>query len=102
MKFPTVFRTFAALSTIFLTGCAVSTPQSFSWYHPQGGEYLFAYDRGQCETHVAEKGLRLTADISGPFFSCMHDRGYYLVDGDQIIQAPATPPVANGPVVTGY
>ena len=74
------------LSTL-LSACAAHSPD-FSWYHPQGGEYLFAYDQGECETVVANLGLNLGADIDGPFFQCMHARGYYLVDANGIVQAP--------------
>lgn len=71
-----------------LAGCQQQAP-SFSWYHPQGGEYLFAYDKDQCEAAVVAEGLQLGADLSGPFFACMLDRGYYLVDGAKIVKAPA-------------
>ena len=84
MKYRTT--TIALFSTL-LGACAAHSPD-FSWYHPQGGEYLFAYDRDECETVVSEQGLNLGTDIAGPFFQCMHARGYYLVDANGIIQAP--------------
>ena len=90
-----------AVSLSFLSGC-VAQQSSYSWYHPQGGEYLFAYDRDQCESASVEQGLALTSDIESPFFHCMHERGYYLVDGDVVIQGPETTTVANGPRVTQF
>ena len=82
LRFPAI-----VLTTALLGACA-APGKDFSWYHPQGGEYLFAYDRNACETVVADRGLSLGTDISGPFFQCMHARGYYLVDANGIIQAP--------------
>ena len=60
-------------------GCVQQSPQ-FSWYHPQGGEYLFAYDEGECASHVQNQGLALGIDPQGPFFECMRGRGYTLLD----------------------
>ena len=82
-----------------LGGCAAQ-PASFSWYHPEGGEFLFAYDSNECATTVAAAGHRLGADIDGPFFQCMHARGYYLVDGERIVQAPPAEVVALEQQVT--
>jgi len=83
------------LITLALAGCVGQSP-SFSWYHPMGGEYLFAYDSGQCESRVADQGLTLGTDIRGPFFSCMFDRGYYLVDSAGVIhEPPSTPRLAD-------
>lgn len=81
------------LCSALLGACATQNP-TFSWYHPMGGEYLFAYDRDECETSVVEQGMTLGTDTQGPFFQCMHSRGYYLVDANAIVQEPdvlATP-----------
>ena len=75
------------LAGLLLGGCAAQ-PASFSWYHPAGGEYLFAYDSDECTETVAREGGELGTDTNGPFFQCMHARGYYLVDGEKIVQAP--------------
>ena len=72
-----------------LGGCSAAAPE-YSWFHPQGGEYLFAYDKDECTAEVAAQGAQLGTDLSGPFFSCMHSRGYFLVNGDRIVQAPTT------------
>ena len=69
-------------------GCVQQAPV-FSWYHPLGGEYLFAYDSNACETDLAEQGVAPGTDLEGPFFQCMHERGYFLVDANGIVQAPA-------------
>ena len=82
-----------------LAACSHQTP-SFSWYHPMGGEYLFAYDANECEASVAAQGKQLGVDTEGPFFQCMHSRGYYLVDAEGIVQAPALQTVAEGPQVS--
>ncbi len=71
----------------FLGGCTAGAPE-YSWFHPQGGEYLFAYDKDECEAEVISQGTRLGTDLAGPFFTCMHSRGYFLVNGDRIVQAP--------------
>ncbi len=60
-------------------GCTQKGPE-FSWYHPQGGEYLFAYDEGECAAHIRSQGLALGIDPQGPFFECMRGRGYVLLD----------------------
>jgi hypothetical protein len=71
-----------------LGGCAALRP-SFTGYHPMGGEYLFAFDKDACEAKVTSAGLVMDADIQGPFFQCMHQRGYYLVDSDGgVVQTP--------------
>lgn len=64
-----------------LTGCATAPLPEYSWYHPDGGEYLFAFDASECEAQVVARGLQLGTDTTGPFFSCMEDRGYLLVIG---------------------
>ena len=86
-------KLFIALGVLALGGCAAQ-PASFSWYHPEGGEYLFAYDSNECTAAVASAGRQLGNDLNGPFFQCMHARGYYLVDGDRIVQAPPAEVVA--------
>ena len=80
---PVIFVCLAAM----LGACSTAAPE-FSWFHPQGGEYLFAFDSDECRTEVAAQGTTLGTDTSGPFFSCMHARGYFLVSGDRIVQAP--------------
>ena len=68
-------------------GCATPGP-IFSWYHPQGGEYLFVYDKDECINVLDVGGLTPGTQVDGPFFQCMIDRGYYLVDGDVVIRGP--------------
>lgn len=70
-----------AICTLF-TGCTAKSPV-YSWYHPLGGEYLFAYDHDQCVGELSKSGLLPGADINGPFFSCMQSRGYSLIDTDR-------------------
>jgi len=74
---------------VSIAGCTSNTP-TFSWYHPMGGEYLFSFDRDACESAVHAQGLELGVDQQGPFFQCMHQRGYYLVDNNGVIHAPDT------------
>ena len=83
MKF-NLLLLFAVLS---IAGCASNGP-TYSWYHPLGGEYLFAYDKGECESVVFEQGMARGTDLQGPFFQCMHQRGYYLVGADGVIRSP--------------
>ena len=80
-------------------GCSHTSP-TFSWYHPMGGEYLFSFDAGECESNVKRQGLSMGTDTQGPFFQCMHNLGYYLVDANGIVQAPPTQSLAEGPQVT--
>jgi len=89
----------AALLALILGGCAGQNP-TFSWYHPQGGEFLFAYDRDECTNVVQAQGLSLGTDMGGPFFQCMHQRGYYLVDDAGIVQAPEEVLALEGPQVS--
>jgi hypothetical protein len=89
----------AALLLLVLGGCAAQSA-NFSWYHPQGGEYLFAYDREECANLVQSQGLSLGTDIKGPFFQCMHRRGYYLVNDTGIVQAPGEIVAFESPQVT--
>ncbi len=84
-------------AVISIAGCATNSPV-FSWYHPLGGEYLFSYDKGECESAVAEQGLTLGVELGGPFFQCMHQRGYYLVDSDGVIHNPESTPGTPGMV----
>ena len=93
-------RLFGILFTFsLLVGCASHGPV-FSWYHPEGGEYLFAYDNTACTEAVEQMGQALGSRIDGPYFTCMLERGYYLVDGDEIVQAPSGAPSDRGPQVT--
>lgn len=92
-------RLSVVILSVILSGCAAQ-PADFSWYHPLGGEHLFAYDRNACEAHVTDQGLKLSTDLSGPFFQCMHERGYYLLDGDRIVQAPLDSTFEPGTSVT--
>jgi len=87
-----------------LGGCghlAGQPTNSFSWYHPQGGEYLFAYDHNQCDALLASRGQRKGTAIDGPFFNCMRDRGYQLLDAQgellivDITRNPATQSVTQ-------
>ena len=61
-------------------GCTSSTVPTFSWYHPEGGEYLFDFDSAACEREVENQGRSLGTDTSGPYFNCMKALGYMLVD----------------------
>lgn len=94
-------RTIALITVALLaiSGCASQAP-TFSWYHPQGGEYLFSFDAGECTETVAQQGQKLGTDTQGPFFQCMHSRGYYLVDAQGIVQAPEEVALAEGPQVS--
>ncbi|MEM9620314.1 MAG: hypothetical protein AAF993_01610 [Pseudomonadota bacterium] len=74
-------------AVISIAGCTSNAPV-FSWYHPAGGEYLFAFDKEACETDMLEQGLTLGVDQHGPFFQCMHQRGYYLVDNNGVVHSP--------------
>jgi hypothetical protein len=82
-----------------LGGCAIQ-PAVFSWYHPQGGEYLFTYDSDECAERVSSAGMDLGTNLQGPFFQCMHQRGYYLVDADGIVQAPEQTLSVAGPSIS--
>ncbi len=76
-------RMFSLLIAIAWLGGCTSSPNGatdFTWYHPQGGEYLFAFDQGQCESEIAGVGQTMGANVQGPFFACMEQRGYSLVD----------------------
>ncbi len=93
--------TIVALMLISATACTHQhSAPTFSWYHPMGGEYLFTYDAGECESKVKEQGFSLGTDTHGPFFQCMHQRGYYLVDANGIVQAPSMQSLDEGPQVT--
>ncbi|MEE4280725.1 MAG: hypothetical protein V2I41_02200 [Pseudomonadales bacterium] len=87
------------VALLAISGCASQTP-TFSWYHPMGGEYLFAFDAGECTEIVAQQGQQLGVDTQGPFFQCMHSRGYYLVDAQGIVQAPEEVVLAEGPQIS--
>ena len=66
-----------SLSVALLSGCASegrAAASSYAWSHPMSGEYLFAYDHGQCADQAR-------GDLDAPlFFSCMQDLGYYQID----------------------
>ena len=79
----------------FAMGGCSAQPAEFSWYHPQGGEYLFAYDKGECETQVTPSQA-LGVDTDGPFFQCMRQRGYALIDNNGIVQVPPIEVLATG------
>ena len=66
----------------FLGGCTLQN-NDFTWYHPQGGEYLFAYDQKACASSVTGLGRPLGTDTTGPFFVCMRERGYSLLVSDR-------------------
>ncbi len=86
------------LLSLATAACHTQAPE-FSWYHPMGGEYLFDFDQNECQTMVSEQGLRLGSDPSGPFFSCMEQRGYSLITAS--VRKDPTPGwadlVTNGP-----
>jgi hypothetical protein len=67
-----------------MSGCSTTGP-TYSWYHPFGGEYLFAFDHNECVSELADMGMMPGTDIDGPFFKCMQNRGYSLVE-------PSPPP----------
>lgn len=73
----------SAVITLFLAlglgGCVNAAPE-FTWYHPMSGEHLFAFDADECTDRSVAQGLAMTADVKSPFFSCMRQRGYSLVD----------------------
>lgn len=94
-------KTFSLILVLLLAvaGCA-STGPTFSWYHPQGGEFLFSFDANECTSAVSDQGLQLGSNTQGPFFQCMHSRGYYLVDAQGIVQAPEEVVLAEGPQVS--
>lgn len=80
----------SALVVIFtacLSGCAASSP-SYLWHHPQGGEYLFAFDEKVCSDEARNVPVVRQHDVDGPFFACMYEKGYYLVNEDGIVRAP--------------
>jgi hypothetical protein len=87
-----VFPSLIAVAAL-ASGCAQHAP-TFSWHHPMGGEYLFAYDKNECEGAVTAQGLALGSDTEGPFFQCMEERGYFLVTANGVLRAP-TETVAN-------
>ncbi len=70
------------LGVVFLGGCT-HQKAAFTWYHPHGGEYLFAYDRENCTEAVLAQNLSLGTDTDGPFFQCMRKRGYALFVADR-------------------
>ena len=56
-----------------MTGCA-ATDEQYAWSHAMSGDYLFAFDHGQCADQVA-------GATAGPeFFTCMQGLGYFLID----------------------
>lgn len=85
-------------------GCSTSNPRStpasmeFSWFHPQGGEFLFAYDKSECESFVVDQNKSLGVDQNGPFFTCMRLRGYSLVDVSGTVLIPPLEGIATGQI----
>lgn len=77
-------KSIAFVTVLVLAGCAAQPPQDFSWYHPQGGEHLFAYDHSECQERLALQGLVPGVNVEGPFFQCMRARGYQLLGGDPV------------------
>lgn len=49
---------------------------------------------------VQSQGLTLGTDLKGPFIQCMHQRGYYLVNGTGIVQVSEEVAAFDGPQVT--
>jgi hypothetical protein len=86
------------------TACTHQAPE-YSWSHSASGEYLFAFDTRECREAGVSSGDEAKAhQTTGPnpvFFSCMQDRGYFLVDpatgepvamsDGSVIEAPAYP-----------
>lgn len=70
---------FVVLFSLAVSACSSTQAPVYSWFHPQGGEYLFAYDQDECVAELAADGTQLGTDTKGPFFDCMRDRGYRLV-----------------------
>ncbi len=94
------------LITAWLGGCTLnpapgaSDPAEFTWYHPQGGEFLFAFDQRQCEDQLVAVGQRLGSDVGGPFFSCMRARGYALIDAQGRLLSSVDRSVDQAPKVS--
>ena len=62
------------------SACTTSPGPTYSWYHPLGGELLFSFDHNECVSQLAAIGIVPGTDLNGPFFKCMQNRGYSLVD----------------------
>lgn len=96
-------RMFSLVIAIAWLGGCTSSPQggsAFTWYHPQGGEYLFVFDQDQCESQLELAGQRLGANIQGPFFTCMKQRGYSLLDDQgRLLSAVDSVPMSQPEVV---
>ncbi len=74
----------------WLLGCSAAPLVDFTWYHPQGGEHLFAFDQEQCEAQVLAAGQVMGSNPEGLFFHCMGQRGYLLISDVQMaMQFPA-------------
>ena len=67
-----------ALAAITSTACS-QQPVAYGWSHPMSGEYLFAYDKRECNAQTPETA-NVQSATQGPFFACMRARGYFLVD----------------------
>ncbi len=78
-----------------LGGCANSPAPEFSWYHPASGEYLFAYDAQKCRDQASARGQQFSTDPTSPFFACMYQLGYMLVDEQGVRSTPA---IASRPI----
>lgn len=81
------------LSVLLLGGCTSTPAPEFNWYHPDGGEYLFAFDSSECEAQVLAQGRTLGSEVDGPFFQCMQTRGYLLVSSR--LRTVATSPIGE-------
>lgn len=90
-------RLIIPLFTALLLGGCVTAPEPFNWYHPMGGEHLFAFDADECTAQSAALGQALTAKTDSPFFVCMRARGYALVDEQGNLLEPVAATVAAGP-----
>ncbi|MEM1229815.1 MAG: hypothetical protein AAGI15_04700 [Pseudomonadota bacterium] len=89
--------TFLLVLLAALGGCASAPAPApeFAWYHPAGGEYLFAYDSQACQEEATARGQADSLDPTSPYFSCMYQLGYLLVDEQGLRSAPT---LASRPV----
>jgi hypothetical protein len=97
-----MFRTATIVISLALAlgGCSAVPVAQFSWYHPQGGEYLFDYDAGECQTLASDRGQAHSVDPTSPFFRCMYQRGYVLVDEQGMPSGPAIASSATPPTLS--
>ncbi|MEM7077188.1 MAG: hypothetical protein AAF513_01045 [Pseudomonadota bacterium] len=91
-------RLLVAMAVLLALGGCMTQGEVYTWSHPMGGEYLFAFDKAECEAGVGPTEVAQSSDPSmgpeGPFFTCMLDRGYYLVSERGVVRAPTRPTIA--------